>query len=188
MSTRHLTIAVFIVAAFFALASPSEAVETEKIVSSAETVVATWDDLLQKGIILVYKDGNEWFARKFIGISTVKYDVKKTDSLISPFVLLIAFSAKMIDNQLGPRANGHYSPTLKKNVNYKTAMEARTNTSADDDDLRLKYQYLIRYSYKKGKWILTGGNRTYNNVLNRGSFLLDENKKFVNRINSFDIQ
>jgi hypothetical protein len=95
------------------------------------------------------------------------YDIKRTDSIISPYLLIVSLRTSFMDNAASPNANGHYDSFLKKTYGFKTAEEALANTKPMDfppestgkvgGELDLK----IQYAYQKGVWVLKGGNNLF---------------------------
>jgi hypothetical protein len=145
------------------------AIDETKLVSSAEKVVEAWGKVLSKEVDLVsYTSSGYWRVRRHKLIDgTLSYDIKKTDSIVSPYMLIVGFKTFFMDNDSSPNAKGYYDQNLKKWYGFKTAEEALTNTNPIDFapditgrrglDLDLK----VHYAYQKVIWVLKGGNRLF---------------------------
>ena len=149
----------------------------EKVVSSGEKIAETWNANFKKDIDVVnkFRDAG-WGVRRYKLIEgTFSYDVIKTDSLTSPYMLLIKFKTCLTDNCGSPNANGNYSEILKKQYCFKTIEDALNNVQLTDfADSRcdyLQYDHQINYAYQKGKWIFKGGNDVFMMFLEQTSNL-----------------
>jgi hypothetical protein len=170
----HLLIMVFVLAVNIITSPPAWPVDEAKLASSGEKVVEAWGKLLSNNVDLVSYDrlpdarSGYWAVRrhKFID-GSMAYDVKKTDSLVSPYMLIVSFKTLFLDNASSPNANGHYDNFLRKWFGFKTVEEALSNTKSIDfppdpkgrvgRDLDLK----VYYAYQKGIWVLKGGDRYF---------------------------
>jgi len=162
-------------------------VDQSKILKSAERVVSLWSSGLGRGVDLLYKYEEEspsyfyWTVRRLTLIGTPSYDVQRTDSLVSPYKLIINFSVKYYDNESGPNANGYYDESLEKTYGYRSPEDAMKYTNPEDFiDLNSTYKsepgdnvmdLSAFFAFQGGKWVLKGGNDLF--MLN---FFREENK------------
>lgn len=86
----------------------------------------------------VYLDRQEakW-AKSYVMISDVKYDVRKTDSLISPVIGIVEFSSRMPQSLL-----------------FDTQAEAEASTQPAPDEFVPSFGFVANYTYNKGAWTL----------------------------------
>ncbi len=135
-----------------------------KLISSAEKVVEAWGKLFSKDVDIVsYVSSEYWKVRRYKLVDgTLGYDIKKTDSLVSPYILIVNFKVLFMDNDSSPNARGVYAQDLKKWYGFRTAEEALNNTKPIDFATAVTDNYVkIHYAYQKGNWILRGGNRFF---------------------------
>jgi len=147
-------------------------VDQSEILKSAERVVSLWSSKLGGGIDVLNKVESSsyfyWTVRRLTLIGTPSYDVKKTDSLVSPYKLIINFSVKYDDNTSGPNVNGHYDKSLKKTYGYRSSEDAMKYTNTEDFvDInpisKTKpggnvMDLSVFYAFQGEKWVLKGGN------------------------------
>jgi hypothetical protein len=106
-------------------------VEFEKIVTRARAAPAKNP--------YVYSVENKWVKGFSPIVDSVRYDVKKTDSLVTPIVGVINFS---ILTQYSPRMN---------------SKEEAASTQAVDAERAVMYVVVLRYGYRNGSWRFTEG-------------------------------
>ena len=83
----------------------------EKIISSAEEIAALWENLLSKKLnILIYNpEMHYWHAHRIVLVNkSFNINIKKTDSIVTPYQLMIRFSFNKWHNRLSPEANSGY--------------------------------------------------------------------------------
>jgi hypothetical protein len=136
------------------------------ITESADSVVTLWKTKsdyydfvhLDKSVFPI----NIWTINRFFPQkNTFSYDVKKTDSLVSPYVLEIHFKAKSFSNLESPRADLKLSGHI---VGFTTKEKAATSISDSDfNDVRgpinpalsplLIREVVLYYAFQKGNWV-----------------------------------
>lgn len=80
------------------------------------------------------------WAKKRFSVADIKFDVKKTDSLVNPIVGLVTF--QLVNEQTG------FFPTKE---------EAEASTEFDPKNL-IHYRISLFYSYKDAKWSFSKGS------------------------------
>jgi hypothetical protein len=173
-----------------ALASVARAADTEKLLASAEKIAGIWEKELAKGVLLVDNaSSGYWRVRKFKLKGAVTFDVKKTDSLVSPYLLILSFSADYFDNDTGPHVNGPYGHGGVR-YGYKSAADALKFTKPEDwierpsptgYSKRDPIDFQAYYAFQKGKWVLKGGSRLFEpNFM--GKTEIPENRWFFSKV------
>lgn len=108
------------------------AADESKVVSSAEKIVKRWVELLPKNdskAVCLIKEKEYWIVRQFRNVE-VRYDVKKTDFIISPYILTISIWSSYMDNDQSPSANGYkYNDVW---LGFKSEEEALSHTGFKD--------------------------------------------------------
>ena len=143
------------------------AISEEKIVSSAEEIVAFWRNLLSNNLsIVIYNpEMKYWHVNRLVLVNrSLDFDIKKTDSTVTPYQLIIRLSFNRWHNRLSPNANSDYEYE-NRIQGFKTADDALANTGSSDFE-EAKYTYVelisrnmaILYVLKNKTWILKGGN------------------------------
>ena len=135
------------------------------LLSSAEKTAKAWEQLLSKGIDLASCETRGgyykyWHVMRFKYTGNVGFDIRKTDSIVSPYMLIINFETNFWDNARSPNANGHFSetPELKKWYGFKTSEEALNNVKPIDFDKEDVINCTVYYAFQKGFWVYKGGN------------------------------
>ncbi len=135
------------------------AVDESKVVSSAEKVVKRWVELLPKNdskAVCLIREKEYWIIRQFRNVE-VRYDVKKTDSIISPYILTISIWSSYMDNDQSPSANGYkYNDVL---LGFKSEEEALSHTRFKDFAPRSDFysnigvfEIYVSYLYREKFW------------------------------------
>jgi hypothetical protein len=143
------------------------AIYEEKIVSSAEEIVAFWENLLSSNLnIVIYNpEMKYWHVNRLVLVNrSLDFDIKKTDSIVTPYQLTIRLSLNRWHNRRSPNANSDYEYENRIR-GFKTADDALANTGNSDFE-EAKYTYVelisrkmtILYVLKNKTWILKGGN------------------------------
>ncbi len=143
------------------------AISEKKIVSSAEEIVAFWRNLLSNNLsIVIYNpEMKYWHVNRLVLVNrSLDFDIKKTDSIVTPYQLTIRLSFNRWHNQHSPNANSDYEYENRIR-GFKTADDALANTGNSDFE-EAKYTYVelisrnmaILYVLKNKTWILKGGN------------------------------
>ena len=143
------------------------AISEEKIVSSAEEIVAFWRNLLSNNLsIVIYNpEMKYWHVNRLVLVNrSLDFDIKKSDSIVTPYQLTIRLSFNKWHNRHSPNANSDYEYENRIR-GFKTADDALANTGNSDFE-EAKYTYVelisrnmaILYVLKNKTWILKGGN------------------------------
>ena len=159
------------------------AADEAAVVVSAEKIAQKWDALLSAGINLVwFHPGDEyWYVTRYTLLpGSSGFDVKKTDSLVSPYMLIITFSTSPINNTDSPNANGLIK-SVKRKGGFKSAEDALANVAATDF-VGQSFQRSMRLNYalQKGIWVLKGGNDMFDLYI--GRHLTDKENGFFRLI------
>lgn len=152
-------------------------VDQSKLLKTAERVVSIWTSNLEGGFDVLKRVESSsldkenyyyWTVRRITLIGIPSYDVRRTDSLVSPYKLIINFRVKYEDNTSGPNVNGHYSKSLKSTYGYSSAENAMKYTNPEDFiDLNPIYKsrpgsnvmsLSAFYAFQGDKWVLKGGS------------------------------
>lgn len=163
-----LTVALFM---FGGISSYSFASDNELLISSGKEILLKWENMLSKGYTDVSQDkGGGWRAGKHLLVpGSGSYDIKKSDSIVSPYVLILKFQTSYLGtNGFSPNANGPYYKYFKRKYGFNTAEEALANCSAADfveqDGMPAKehvYDIMLSYLYQDGSWIIGKGNEDF---------------------------
>ena len=143
----------------------------ESLVLSGKSVLVAWESMLSMGFIDVSQDkGGAWRAGKHLWFpGSGSFDIKKTDSIVSPYLLIIRFKTRYLGtNGFSPNSNGPYYKYFKRKYGFNTAQEALANCSDEDfveqDGARSKehvYDIMLSYAYQDGSWIIGKGNEDF---------------------------
>jgi hypothetical protein len=133
--TRLVLCAAFCLLLFplFALAADDPVSKFEKLIGDATTATNA------SSMVYLNKYQQAWAKRRF-AVADVKFDVKKTDSLVNPIVGLVTY--------LLATEQSHFTPTKE---------EAQTST-AFDPQLSSTLRIALTYSYKDTKWVFSKGS------------------------------
>lgn len=181
----------FIMIVFIGLLSYacSKAVDETMVLSSAEQIVEKWKQLMSHGLkIAVLEEGSDlWHAKRLNLFGPINYDVKKTDSLVSPYLLILTFKVFENSNYGSPNANG-YSENLNQKVGFKTGEDALANVELNDfTDISTLYNVEINYALQKGVWILESGNSGFDKLI-KSNLKHTENNHISKKIISIPIK
>jgi len=89
----------FLTIIVLAITSNSLAIEQSKLISSADIIAENWKNLINSKTDWVIHDENYYYVRRNELVNNqIDYDVKKTDSIISPYSLRISFQLLEIHN------------------------------------------------------------------------------------------
>lgn len=160
MVVRFYAIFVIIILSIMITELPVFAIDEAKVVTSAEKIVNNWTELLPKGhskFSVYVSSAKYWIVRKFLDVS-VEYDVQKTDSIVSPYLLIVRIELLWLDNDFSPNANATLYGNEKMR-GFKTEEDASAHTESND--------FFTKYSKFSQK---AGGNSINVYYLYRGSF------------------
>ncbi|MBG0789660.1 MAG: hypothetical protein H0S80_04090 [Desulfovibrionaceae bacterium] len=139
----------------------------DEVVESAESVVSIWQSELDRGLDILFHhtEYNEYFCVRTFQGGAVSYDVRKTDSLVSPYKLIIVLSTFFKDNTKSPRADGPEFQGI--HYGFKTADQAvQADTSADFSPIS-PIELKGMYAFQGGQWVLKAGDTNF-----KGNFLM----------------
>lgn len=154
MKKLYWVSALLAISACGAMAESSESVDP---VPQFEKQVAAVESFFEKPQMMLLTNsgggagdsiGKYSYLAKYSG-SGVKYDVRKTDSLVSPFTGQISVTVQWSTNS----ACGSI-PFLRTHIGWRT--EAEAAASADNDRCflpRPPYVATFNYAFQKGKWV-----------------------------------
>jgi hypothetical protein len=159
---------VFLISIFFG-GSTARAVDEQKLIDSGEKLAAAWEQMLTKGCLIV----NEvlyWKVKKITGTpGSTKFDIKKSDSIVSPYILVI--SSVFRYHGQSPERRG-----------FKTPKEALSNIQeADFLENGIPMAMQVIYAYQKGFWVLNDGNKDFNWHI-KGNMHVEENMHYFKNL------
>lgn len=145
------------VVVLFLSQKPSTAIDDAAVLASAERVVEMWNQVLSRGLCIAtyHVDRGSWYVRKLNFIKgSLAFDVRRTDSLVSPFVLKMTFQARYDENINSPNSNRY--GIVGSGGGFKTFAEALANAKPYDfpypgDQINIER---LQYALQKDTWIL----------------------------------
>ncbi len=166
---RKFNYSIIVIVVMILLSWQSQSVNAEvnkdELISSAEKIVFSWEKMLTKGYYgLTETVWNEKCSKSFAvcKILWVKdsgaYDIKTTESIISPYELIIMFKAEDFNtNAESQHANSWCSGAPGNNWGFKSAEDAFLHI--DESDFKINNGSLIidivlKYALQKENWIL----------------------------------
>jgi hypothetical protein len=164
---RHAAVAIFVILMLTGLSA--WAIDEEKLISSAEKIVEAWQTMLDKGMDLVSltRDSTYWKVMSYKIVGPIGYDIKKTDSIVTPYQLILTFNATVFSNATGPNRNGYYSKSLKEWYGFKTMEEALAHKSPADFSVYSDgMDFRMYYAFQRNAWVLKGGNTQFEAHIN----------------------
>lgn len=118
------------------------AAATADPVSKFEALLEKFEKNTNNDVVFYHNtDKDAWLKRRF-DVSDVKYDVKKTDSMVNPILGLVSFDLVI--------SHTSFQPT-------KAEAEAIQIVPDEKSD---RHKISITYAYKNNKWILLKGTYT----------------------------
>ena len=151
----------------------SWAADQESLISSGKGILYAWEKMLSKGYLDVSQDkGGGWTVTKHLWLpGSGSYDIKKSDSIVSPYILIIKFETRHCgSNAFSPNANGPYYKYFKRQYGFNSAQEALAHCNntdfVDRDDISIPakenvYDIMISYLYQDGSWVINKGNEDF---------------------------
>lgn len=140
----------------------------EQLTLSAKKVINSWTALLHNKPYLAVLGGDDYWGVTWFNLvdNSVGFDIKKTESIISPYLLIISFQVLKSSNFTSPNAN--YLTDKSKYFGFKTKEDAMANTKEIDFSqsfyARGIYKVIIYYSLTENNWILNGGNEDFDRL------------------------
>jgi len=158
-----------------ALCSYSYAADEQKILDSAQMIVSAWQKELTNGLKVLnhHQESGDFVVWRYTLIGDIEYDVKRSDSLVKPYELLIMFTANVEDNSVATSG-----------VSSKNEVLARV--SDRDFSGAHPWDFVVHYGLRTDTWSIVNSNK-YFGYLMKGSNL-QENRPFFSRINDVSIE
>ncbi len=154
---RVLIILLFFLQIFI-IGTPLFASEDNKIVTSAEKIVEKWAAILPEFASYSVVGGKYYQANRLrYEPDTLSYDVKKTDSLVSPYKLILSGGVLFDYNRYSPNATNVWKGSP---CQFNTKEEALLHTKPIDfanAEPRRVAQFTAVYALQKGKWVFNSG-------------------------------
>jgi len=158
------------------------AIAEEKIVSSAEEIVTFWEDLLSDKLdIVIYNtEMDYWYVNRIVMVNqSFDFEIINTDSIATPYQLIITLSFNRWHNRFSPNANSNYGYE-NRIWGFKSAEDALANTGksyfeeAEYSTMeKISRKMAMVYVLKKEAWILEGGNDLFETYI--GQHISDVN-------------
>ena len=157
-----ITFSVFL----FQSSSPAYSDETQKLVTSIKQIASSWRKLAENQTILLSRCANNTFrALRLSKETVVNYDVRRTQSIVNPYIGIITLNTIQQDNADSPKANGFlmdYTSQPARVVCFKSIAEAKADTNFTSSFGR--NEYVAIYHYKNGQFVLSSGNEVFQNA------------------------
>lgn len=148
---------------FFAsilLATPSAAQTNDQVVGAIKAIAGSWQTTIQKQTLILNRCPGElsgtWEAMRLSADSTVSFDVKKTDSLVSPYVGIIRILGTV-------GMNAHFDANGFVSSCFQTPEQALA-----DPEFKMPFgprEYIASYNFNDGSFVLSGGNEQFQNAI-----------------------
>ena len=186
MVMKLITVPVIISILLLFNSTISGANSEEKIISSAEEIVALWKNLLSNklDILIYHPEMHYWHVHRIVLINkSFSYNLKKTDSIGNPYQLIIRFSFNRSHNRFSSKANSDYE-YKNRIIGFKTADDALANIGDSDfEDAEYSYvekisrQMTMTYVLKNKVWILESGNDLFQTYI--GQHIATDNNAYL---------
>ena len=152
-----------------AWAAPSEGA----LVKAMHKLGSIWKELAQgKEVILSRCAENTFMAKKLEQGSQVSIDLKKTDSLLNPYLGIVRIEGRFITNARSPHANGFKSASVLQpgTACFRTTTEAIKSLDQTDfaNDLSYRFAFEIYYVVDNNALVLNDGNKYFKNAFLSG--------------------
>lgn len=152
-------------------ANASSSPDMASLCSAGDSILSAWETMLSKGYLEVSQDKRGgWKATKHLWVpGSGSFDISKSDSIESPYVLIIKFKTKHCgSNFFSPNANGPYYQVFDRKCGFVSVEEALANCQ-DNDFVDYNnqphagnvYDIMVNYLYQNGSWIISQGNDNF---------------------------
>jgi hypothetical protein len=152
----------FIFFATILLATPSAAQTSDQVLGAIKAIAASWQTVIQKQtLILAPCEIGTWHVIRLSSNSTVSFDVRKTDSLVSPYVGIIQISGTVEMNGMQDNPEGSYFPKVLSC--FHTPEQGLA-----DNEFKEPFgprEYIANYNFNDGRFVLSGGNEQFQNTI-----------------------
>lgn len=150
----------------FQSSPPAYSDETQKVITSIKQIASSWQRLAENQTILLSTCAKNTFkALRLSKETVVNYDVRRTQSLVNPYMGIITINTNRQDNADSPKANGFlmdYTTQTPHVVCFKSIAEAKADTNFTSSFGRK--EYVAIYHYKNGQFVLSSGNEVFQNA------------------------
>jgi hypothetical protein len=157
----HWSTIYFILFASILLATPSDAQTNDQVLGAMKGIAGSWQTVIQKQtLILKPCEIGSWQAIRLSSNSTVSFDVRKTDSLVSPYVGIIRMLGTV-------EMNGMYTNESGFSGNSTSCFHA-PEQALRDSDFKMPFgprEYIATYNFNDGRFVLSGGNDQFQNTI-----------------------
>jgi len=178
------------------------AVDETKLISSAEKLIEELRSMVGRGYYPLYQEpaSKKWKVFKISYVNgSESYDITKTDSIVSPYILKINFRVIFHgSNSNSPNATGPYIESLKAKILFTNREDALKNvkdidfTEINDQGKRVAAKPYARelrcdYGLQSRNWVLKGGNDSFMTFFGYPS-QFSENSKYLKNLLSFPVE
>jgi hypothetical protein len=132
------------------LVLPINAMAADDSVSKLEKLILKAENASNKGSVIYFNEYGQAWAKRCFTVSNLKFDVKKTDSLVTPIVGFVNFDLITDQTDL-----------------YQTKEEAEASKVFDPKFIT-PYQISLTYTYRNGKWSFSKGSYESLNPIMKG--------------------
>ena len=148
----------------------SFAISNDILIKSAEKIVSDWEKLLSKDHLFASGEYDCWGVYRSTISGPLSYDIQKTDSIVSPYILIISGKVQW-DQNLSSQHADKYSEVENENFGFTTKEKALAHITEKDFgiDTQRVYNLKIIYSYQKGSWVLKKFNSLFIEFLGENS-------------------
>ena len=159
---------IILLSAFILISSQTtHAVSEENLIVSAKKIVQQWSGLLKKDHSTVSGEYDTWCVYRSALIGDLSYDIQKTNSIVSPYLLIITGKAQWGSNLDSPNADNP-SEVFDNNQGFTTKEKALQNVKESDfigDSVRY-YDIRIYYTLREDVWTMKEPNRDFIDFMN----------------------
>ena len=163
----------FALSIYFLMSFSCSFANEKKIIETGKHKADSWFKILSEPGISLNGDAGSWVVyRSSVVPGSTGYDIKKTDSIISPYLLIISANARWENNSQSRRAEVPTIINKKIMVGFETEESALKNMTEDDFSIcsdRETFNIQISYAYQNGKWVLLDFGPDFIRYLDRKS-------------------
>ena len=163
---KFIVILIFVI--FLPNVASSWAISEDKVVSSAEEVVSRWENLFSKDIYLLsYHEDDPVYSVQVVHLvpGSISFDVKKTDSIVTPYKLIVNFAINSKSNSDSPGADHVFGFKNKEDaLKHMKEADFRDKTLTRDEQLKVQAyprKVTCYYAFQKGSWEFKGGDSNF---------------------------
>ncbi|MCY1329672.1 hypothetical protein D9M68_354220 [compost metagenome] len=156
------------VAFLFLLAIPNSVLANQEtqIISAMKEISAAWEQAISSKQLLVTDCADNTYEAIRFNTGSVGVDLRKTDSIMNPYLGIIRINALIEHNGESGSANGAYMHTLDGNriACFKKISQALKFSSQSDFSISFlgkTVDFVAYYQVQDGKVIISGGNEAF---------------------------